>query len=50
MSNSDQRRMWNLQDLKEIGRIKKSELKELERLEAEWERQEQPQRIHPFYT
>jgi hypothetical protein len=22
MSNSDQRRMWNLQDLKEIGRIK----------------------------
>lgn len=50
MSNSEQRRMWNLQDQKEIGKISKSELKELARLEKIWEQQEQIQRVYPLFT
>ena len=55
MSNSEQRRMWNLQDQKEIGKIGKSELKELARLEKIWEKiagqqQEQIQRVYPLFT
>lgn len=48
MSNVEQRLMWNLQDRKEIGKISKSELKELQRLEDAWERQEQEQRLDPL--